>query len=698
MTTNNTGCTNSSNSTSRSENSFPTLGVRVSVFRELVDTVCGGADAIKGLTTADMAKKFIKPLTATGECSYCELLQKNGSPGVAQANVFISHAWKFQFLDVVEAIEYHFRNSPDAIVWFDLFSNNQHAAPNLDFEWWSTTFKNAIFLFNHTVLILFPWEDPVPLTRAWCLWEIYCTITTNSKFEIAMCASERESFLADIQVNFCPLSAMIARVNVAKADAYRVEDKERIFDAVRKLEGGFDHVNSIVFQTLRNWVIETMRNAILMASDDERVYLIGALASVYRRYGMYDLAEPCARYSCECSINTFGKHHPFTLKCENELVLLLDKQGKRQEAYVCSKLCLEARLKHIGPTHPDTLSSMQVCGNIMCQLQQYAEAEPLLVRCYEGSREALGENHQDTLKCMFSLANLYFAQGKYELAEPLYSRHPDSEHCQHFLMTIHASQGKYEETRDYYRSRYDFTKTKLGAAHPETLIYMHNLALIYAAMEQETDAIELFRECSCLRNTVLGKEHPDTLQTMYHLGRILQYYGHVYESVDVLAQVYAIQCKVLGQLHPDTQATYCCIDTVAYYMPWLRQVEPQQICLAYHTSRLIKAAVRWYNSLVNGIQLATIEDVTAIPDAKDELSVDEYNARQLTQGGAPLADECPIIAFIKEVAPKNRKAGQVSLTQGALVSAVAASLQLEFVNNATESCQSLKALQQLPNA
>lgn len=254
-------------------------------------------------------------------------------------------------------------------------------------------------------------------------------------------------------------------------------------------------MNSIVFQTLRNWAIETMRAAILIADGNERVYLIGSLAIVYRRYGMYDLAEPCARYACECAINRFGKHDAFTLKCQNELVLLLDKRGKHADACECARLCMEARQRHLGATHPDTLSSMTVLGNILCTLKRYNEAEPLLVASYDNSRVALGENHPDTLKSMFALANLYFAEQKYDLAEPLYSRHPDSEHCKHFLMTIHAAQGKYEETRDYFTSHYEFSRTKLGPSHPETLIYMHNLALIYSAMNMCAESIAMFKDC-----------------------------------------------------------------------------------------------------------------------------------------------------------------------------------------------------------
>jgi len=75
------------------------------------------------------------------------------------------------------------------VIWFDLFSNNQHKAIDLDFDYWSTTFQSAIQSFGHTVMVFAPWDDPIPLTRAWCLWELYCTVQTSSRFDIAMTTS-----------------------------------------------------------------------------------------------------------------------------------------------------------------------------------------------------------------------------------------------------------------------------------------------------------------------------------------------------------------------------------------------------------------------------------------------------------------------------------------------------------------------------
>lgn len=39
-------------------------------------------------------------------------------------------------------------------------------------DWWSGAFRAAIRSFRHVVAVLDPWDGPVALTRAWCLWRV----------------------------------------------------------------------------------------------------------------------------------------------------------------------------------------------------------------------------------------------------------------------------------------------------------------------------------------------------------------------------------------------------------------------------------------------------------------------------------------------------------------------------------------------
>lgn len=115
---------------------------------------------------------------------------------------------------------------------------------DLDFDWWSNSFKSAIRDFSRTVMVLAPWQDPVPLRRGWCLFEIYSTIYTESKFEVAMTESSREAFLKDIISDAKgSIYKMLAAIDVAKSECYKPEDRERIFEIVRR-EVGMSEINS----------------------------------------------------------------------------------------------------------------------------------------------------------------------------------------------------------------------------------------------------------------------------------------------------------------------------------------------------------------------------------------------------------------------------------------------------------------------
>ena len=223
---------------------FPKEGVKLCTFLEFIE-LNGGKSAFQDLTTTDVCNNFLKPNTETAKSSYCELLRNNNSENVGKATVFVSHAWRYKFLDVVEALQNHFKDSPDQFIWFDLFSNNQHLAGNLPFEWWTETFKSAIKEFGCTVMILSPWHDPIPFTRAWCLFEIYSTVVTGSQFEVAMSETERKNFLSTIPYDYGSFYKMLSTIDVEKSEAWNPDDRARIFEVAQK-EVGFHELNIMV--------------------------------------------------------------------------------------------------------------------------------------------------------------------------------------------------------------------------------------------------------------------------------------------------------------------------------------------------------------------------------------------------------------------------------------------------------------------
>ena len=97
---------------SSSQQSFPSLGVKLVHLRRFVEN-CGGRQELQGLTTTDVRDNFIIPMTLVENNSYCEMLQSTSPEEVGEANVFVSHAWKYTFLEVVDLLENYFEKNKE---------------------------------------------------------------------------------------------------------------------------------------------------------------------------------------------------------------------------------------------------------------------------------------------------------------------------------------------------------------------------------------------------------------------------------------------------------------------------------------------------------------------------------------------------------------------------------------------------------
>ena len=170
------------------------LGVKLSYFEKFIKD-CGGRQRFIGKTTEWVLETYVKPLTVGSKLSLCEQLHAKGdqvSMFVGRAECFYSHAWKFLFLDVVDAAKNHFQDQ-DPFIWFDLFSVSQHKAEIRPFEWWNVAFFNTISEIRTVLMLMQPFEDSetgteawTTLTRVWCVFELYCCQKSGCNFQVTM--------------------------------------------------------------------------------------------------------------------------------------------------------------------------------------------------------------------------------------------------------------------------------------------------------------------------------------------------------------------------------------------------------------------------------------------------------------------------------------------------------------------------------
>jgi hypothetical protein len=182
------------------KSSFPIYGVHLSYLTEFVSY---GTDLLKNKPTSSVVN-IIKDLTSDHKTSLIEFLVEQDNPSVGIAEIYICHCWKMKFTDLVEILQDFFEGK-DPIIWLDIFSINQHVPLTITSEWLLEVMKPIIGRIHHTVMVFPFWKKfsadystaPLPLGRSWCLWELYCTLETGSRLQIAMTKSQKRQFLSD---------------------------------------------------------------------------------------------------------------------------------------------------------------------------------------------------------------------------------------------------------------------------------------------------------------------------------------------------------------------------------------------------------------------------------------------------------------------------------------------------------------------
>ena len=81
---------------------------------------------------------------------------------------------------------------------------------------------------------------------------------------------------------------------------------------------------------------------------------------------------------------------------------------------------LQAREKALGPEHVDTVISISNLVTVLERQGKYEEAEAMYRRALEGYEEVLGLEHVGTLTSVNNLGTVLASQGKYEEAEAMH--------------------------------------------------------------------------------------------------------------------------------------------------------------------------------------------------------------------------------------------------------------------------------------
>ena len=634
---------------------FPTKGVSSMFLEYFVTKACpGGRDTLVGMTTAEVVEKYIKPYTERYHSSLCDLLSQCRQSGIGDARVLISHAWGGKFLDLVDALSYHFAPSPHTVMWLDIFSVNQHCEQRegeRQFTWWSTTLQNEIKRFGRTVLVLspgtvpppapvpvpqspssltppvtplmrspvppapaaanstasitsaatttaVPWQDSLPLTRAWCLWEIYCTVVNKAKLEFAVYTSDDGEKLKDRMVEDLyqdtdtALERLRDRIDIARAYTSLPFEKDNIINAILA-QSNFSQFNKRVYLSLvKDWMISVIlaryeRESKKHGVDNEKTLSTQLiLGHLYRLSGGHEKAQEmyqaCVRTIGE---SVEGEKVKLLLQGKHWLGTLLASRGKYREAIYILDACYKERVKVYGERDRETLSTLHRLSHAYDLHGEREKAKDMYITCLRVRSEVLGRTHVDTIRSMSTLAGCLRERGMLSDALGLYEAQYSASieafgesHRDTLLALWHRgdtllAMGDLPGARVLWYMCYNRRKTVLGENHVHTLTSMHGMAGLLVRegerecavererdMVRERDAYGLFQLCYQKRKLVLGEQHVDTLSTLQSLTTLslaLSLYDSlssmVYDEACQWAQVnYDLNRLKYGETHART--------------------------------------------------------------------------------------------------------------------------------------------------
>lgn len=453
--------------------------------------------------------------------SYAELamrdgrLDSKGRPAFGNATHFVSHAWRYDFRSFVEALANWLKQTgadeEKVYFWVDAFVINQHQSQSYPQEWWSTRFMQAVGEIGNTVLILEPWDDPVPLTRAWVIWELYCTSATGARLHLTMRPETMDNFYEGLVTSFERVQTALSNVDVSKSEAFHKVDQEMIHNEIKRTLG-FTKLNELIQTRLLQWLAETAKGRLQVMIENEqsmavktpsedRVKLQNNLARMLREIGLLSDAEASFRKLLVELEVKLGRDHEHTLSCMNQLAVTLQKMGQVLEAAKLHRDGLQTRIRVFGPTHADTLQSTSNLAVLLSQQKplsetDFTEAQTLFRQAIAGREATLGADHPSTLYTVSNLARLLSEAPK-------------------------PSRELFDEAEALHVRAVTSLSAKLHDSHPLTLFAAHNEAchrmLRFRFNPEERGVTELEIALDRLQNVVtsrtekLGQQHADTV-------------------------------------------------------------------------------------------------------------------------------------------------------------------------------------------
>ena len=191
-------------------------------------------------------------------CAYVDTLHHEDDVG--RATALLSYSWGYRVTEVSGALSaWTKRGGRDprrTRIWICSLCLNQHRMADASVEKdLQKEFGERVVAIGRILPMLDRWSDPGYVKRAWCLFELFTAIRSHAvEIDIILSPEQAQSFHDGIMEHgYGVIDAPLASIDSASAKCEYAADLLAIRAAITSFSGGFDTLDEVVKQRLRQW-------------------------------------------------------------------------------------------------------------------------------------------------------------------------------------------------------------------------------------------------------------------------------------------------------------------------------------------------------------------------------------------------------------------------------------------------------------
>jgi tetratricopeptide (TPR) repeat protein len=398
-----------------------------------------------------------------------------------------------------------------------------------------------------TLLVLSPWDDPVALTRAWCLWEVLATLQHEAApLALLLPPAQARAALQGLESSWQRVLGVLERVDVARAVAYDARDEAMIHAAVAETLG-VPSVNALVLERLRAWLLALAEESWAGRGAPAAAQLARAVARLRFLQGRHSDAEAAWRAVLAASALEHGADAAATCDAQVALGEVLTLRNQRDEAGAAYGAAIEAHERRGDADSAAGVGRARIkLADLLRSRCRNAEACVEAARASAELDAALGGTHLEALQARLTWAvalnfngdadgaEAHLREARAALRESTHAGAATSTATAAFrLGELLGNRGDAAAAMLHFREALAFFTTAWGAAHMTTRLVATSLGALLlddecddgdaemtpaARAARSAEALAIMRDVEPACRALMGDTNPNTLYAIGILG------------------------------------------------------------------------------------------------------------------------------------------------------------------------------------